>query len=566
MFLPLQPGNMVREVLLVIALLLTSLPSLALEVKKELYNLGSELEYLIDNSGQLTFEQILKKHNIQQFVSAKQKKMGSLSPNTVLWMKLRLNFSEHSPGQRYYLSSVGSDYREINIYRPDVDGNYSEYITGNQFPADQREVSGGSFSFKLDKVMGNSTIYIRVVSGSTLSLSHWLLLEEQRFNRANSNYQTFNFLSLGALLGVMLFSAGIGATLKNRNYFFYSGYILSGLLLLMTLDGHGFYWLWPNSPAFNIVAPSIFTLCVAYFRLLTIYGFLEIQTLSSSLGRITRYWLVFFGLLLIGAFFGLFTILPTIVSAALWGLSLIYGIFLMVYAIRAKAPLAKSICLVLLIPLLGSVLQALSVVGIFELGAKVTPLAKTAFLAHAFLFSIIIARKIIVEERGAQDAQHDDLTGLENFNLTEANFNRSVAMANRYRWNILVLFIDLDKFKPVNDTYGHEVGDLLLQEVSKRILACMRKVDFVCRIGGDEFLVIETQFRNQKRKKHRAEKIVEALSKPFNIQGHSIDIGASVGIAEYPKDGQQLEELMNAADNAMYRVKHEGRNGVAVYK
>ena len=140
-----------RALWIIVILLLSCSPAQALDISKEVYNLGGELEYLIDNSGEIKLEQILRKDSTQLFVSAKQKKMGSLRPNTVLWLKLRLNFTEQAASDRYILSAVGSDYRKISIYRPDSDGGYKEYITGNQFPAQQREVKGAAFAFIIEK-------------------------------------------------------------------------------------------------------------------------------------------------------------------------------------------------------------------------------------------------------------------------------------------------------------------------------------------------------------------------------------------------------------------------------
>ena len=125
------------------------------------------------------------------------------------------------------------------------------------------------------------------------------------------------------------------------------------------------------------------------------------------------------------------------------------------------------------------------------------------------------------------------------------------------------MFLDLDKFKPVNDTHGHPVGDELLRVVAKRLKHCMRSGDIVGRTGGDEFVVITGPLNGDDGARHIAEKMIATLNEVFQIQGHTIGIGASVGIALYPDNGMTAEDLMREADAAMYRVKAGGRNNLA---
>lgn len=123
--------------------------------------------------------------------------------------------------------------------------------------------------------------------------------------------------------------------------------------------------------------------------------------------------------------------------------------------------------------------------------------------------------------------------------------------------------MDLDKFKPVNDNYGHQVGDELLRNVGKRLKHCIRSGDVVGRRGGDEFVVITGPLHGDDDAKPIADKIVAVLNETFHIQEHNIQIGASVGVALYPDDGMAAEDLLKQADAAMYRVKTSGRNAVA---
>lgn len=160
---------------------------------------------------------------------------------------------------------------------------------------------------------------------------------------------------------------------------------------------------------------------------------------------------------------------------------------------------------------------------------------------------------------------HDALTGLPNRRLLNELTDHALRRAERERTGLAVLFVDLDRFKVVNDTLGHQVGDKLLVEVSNRLNAVMRDSDTVARLGGDEFLVMMDSLRDVEDASRVAKKIVSALQSEFEIDGKEIFIGASVGISVYPGDGRDVDSLIKAADIAMYQVKSEGKNNYRFY-
>ena len=153
-------------------------------------------------------------------------------------------------------------------------------------------------------------------------------------------------------------------------------------------------------------------------------------------------------------------------------------------------------------------------------------------------------------------AQYDQLTTLPNRGFLYDRLKVALATARREQGQLSVLYLDLDKFKQVNDTLGHDVGDLLLQEVAKRLKQCMRESDTVARIGGDEFVVLLPSISLPEQAELVAEKIRNALSSPFNINGHYLNIRSSIGIALYPEHGDNEQQLLKHADNAMYLAKN----------
>jgi diguanylate cyclase (GGDEF)-like protein len=156
-------------------------------------------------------------------------------------------------------------------------------------------------------------------------------------------------------------------------------------------------------------------------------------------------------------------------------------------------------------------------------------------------------------------ANFDRLTGLPNRSLISDRLESMVHHARRHQCEVVVLFIDLDRFKPVNDRFGHDVGDLLLQQVAQRLQRLFRDEDTVARLGGDEFVVAMPSGAGQAAIEPTAAKVVEALSQPFEVDGHVLRIACSVGVARFPNDGDTAERLLIAADHAMYRAKNAGR-------
>ena len=162
-------------------------------------------------------------------------------------------------------------------------------------------------------------------------------------------------------------------------------------------------------------------------------------------------------------------------------------------------------------------------------------------------------------------ARHDPLTNLANRSLFREQLQQALLRLGRGQ-GFAVLCLDLDRFKPVNDTLGHPVGDALLRQVSERLLSCVRQGDLVARLGGDEFAIIQANVRDSDSSEKLAVRVVEAVGKPYVINGHHIEISTSMGIVLAPRDGSDADLLMNNADLALYRTKADGRNGYSFFK
>jgi diguanylate cyclase (GGDEF)-like protein/PAS domain S-box-containing protein len=181
-------------------------------------------------------------------------------------------------------------------------------------------------------------------------------------------------------------------------------------------------------------------------------------------------------------------------------------------------------------------------------------------ITHFISIQEDISAQKIAEQRIQHMAHYDALTGLPNRSLFFDRLGHALANSKRSAEHVALLFLDLDRFKPVNDTYGHVVGDALLKAVAERLINCVRESDTVARIAGDEFTVILSRLNHRADATVVAEKIVKAISEPFLLGGHTVHIGTSIGIALYPDDAPDEQELLRLADEAMYEAKHHGRN------
>lgn len=158
-------------------------------------------------------------------------------------------------------------------------------------------------------------------------------------------------------------------------------------------------------------------------------------------------------------------------------------------------------------------------------------------------------------------AHHDALTGLPNRNLYIERVERAISRAQRSSKSLALLFVDLDKFKPINDDLGHEAGDMVLKAVADRMAACVRTTDTVARFGGDEFVAVLENLDHWENAAVVAQKILDTLTAPVDVtDGVTATVGASIGISIFPHDGKTMDDLARAADEAMYAVKEAGRN------
>lgn len=166
-----------------------------------------------------------------------------------------------------------------------------------------------------------------------------------------------------------------------------------------------------------------------------------------------------------------------------------------------------------------------------------------------------LSKSQVIEKEARKKSLHDPLTGLPNRASFEQALDHGVIQAERHGWRLAILFIDIDHFKSINDSYGHDIGDKVLLMVADRLQSLIRREDTACRWGGDEFVCLLLEIKQEANVSRLAEKIVSRLAEPCEFNGTVLSIKVSIGIALYPSDGETAESLFKNADTAMYKAK-----------
>lgn len=206
-----------------------------------------------------------------------------------------------------------------------------------------------------------------------------------------------------------------------------------------------------------------------------------------------------------------------------------------------------------------TVRKLVSAVRAVEQGEKREPLALPK---HSIFYGLAESMNALIDrDKAVRDANEDPLTGLANRRYLTQRLERLLEQ----KVPLAVMFIDLDGFKPINDKYGHDVGDEALRMVSDRLGACIRESDVLSRIGGDEFIILFTGLEDEEVLKERGDKVLEMVRTPMWISGNRVRMGASIGISVSPKDGEDVETIINAADESMYAAKQGGKNAYRFY-
>lgn len=418
---------------------------------------------------------------------------------------------------------------------------------------------------------GDYVIYLRAVSrlGQVYALTAW---DTGEYMAGVQTKRLFDGLSYGILLGMLAYNLVLLVLFRDRVYAYYLLNCASALLTIASFNGHVARYLWPDQPGWAewvyVLAPATWIVGAILFA----RRFLDLARYAPLVDRLAQ---GLMGLMLLSVALGLMGHWRWLVSATEIGsmVGAVTGLAGALLGLRHGYRPAGLYILGLIVVFAAAFLLVLSNWGVLHWTAMHLNVLQLGVAAELLVFSVALGTRIRVLRRAQSElharaehlaivAETDTLTGTANRAGLAQVAQRLLQPGQRHA----LLLLDLDNFKPINDRFGHEAGDQILQEVARRLREQVRPADVVARLGGDEFVILLTGLHERQRLGQVAHRVLQSLRAPMAWQGHPLSVGASLGLARFPDDGANLPGLLRAADRAMYHVKQDGQTGFAFHE
>lgn len=570
------------------------------------YPLAQCFDVLEDQAGQYPFAAIQSPALAARFHPAHMSGQINFGySNTVYWLRCHLHANMAG---RKLLEIAYPSLDNVQLYTPEVSQNQKQ-VSGDLMPFAERPYPHRNIVFPIDLKAGDNPIYLRVQSAGTLTIPVYLWSPDALYQNDTRKYSILAaYYGVFAALG--LYNLLLFFSIRDRSYLEYVLFVTGMAIGQASLNGFGNQFFWPNWPVWGNVALTIGFAMAGLFGALFTRSFLSIRENSPRLNHLNWGFVAWF----------FFAIVLNVVSyqwaamATSFG-GLCYSIFACMAGVSAKRRQHAGARYFLLA-------WALLLTGVGAMGARNFGWLPTNFFTmysmqigsslEMILLSFALADRINKMRRDKQQAQsealdakekmvealqsteadlalrvkqrtyeleqanlklqesemalakaarQDPLTGLGNRMALDNDLEAAIARARRAKTGIAVLLIDLDGFKPVNDTYGHAAGDAALQEIAARLVASVRRSDSVIRIGGDEFVIIVEGLQVLAHAKTVAQKILQFFKTPLQLNDDiAVKLGASIGLSRFPEDGESIRDLLHQADVLMYAAKTDGGN------
>ena len=549
-----------------------SQPSVLLsQVKAGGFSLSGHVGYFNDDSGQVGIDDVRGEHFASRFETPEKGLVLSGSSHPV-WFSMR--FRQDAPHGDWVLSLPATAIQDLRFFGPfDATGQavHAPVTTGSWLPFNTRPLSSEFLSLRMQlSAAGDYTLYVRSVSLTSRAYD-FRVSEIADFHALAQDKRIFDGLCYGVILAMLIYNLMLLMVFRDRTY---ALYVVSGafaVLSLASFNGHVAHYLLPNLPRLsdrlNVVFPSLWILFGALFA----YSFLDLKRLAPKLG-----WIVL-GVALVATLNTLVGItgFQTLAQAineysSLCGTAIVFVGAVMSWS-RGFAPARWYVSgqAALFATVVITVLNNWGYLDwsfINDNGLQIGVSIEVMVFAVALGSRVRLMQAVQTEltrktEHLMIAAETDPLTGAAN----RAGLAARAQELLQHPFERTLLLLDLDKFKPVNDIYGHDAGDAVLVEITKRIKAQLRSADVVARIGGDEFVVLLSETLDRKTLEIVANRLMQTICQPVPFGEHQLSVGSSVGIARYPGNGLALADLMHAADVAMYHIKRNGRAGFAFF-
>ncbi len=594
-----------------IAAATTDWRTLTIDHSHESYTPTALLQYLEDPTRELDITQVASTESMARFqpVPFDREEINFGYSHSVYWLALPINIGSSAPTD--WLLEIGyPSLDKVEVYAPQPQGNYEMQTAGDMQPFNLRPFQHRNLVFPLH-LMHNATqvIYIRVESEGNLTIPVKLWQPEALHMHDQTTYSVLS-IYYGMLLALLLYNLLLYFSTLDKVFLAYVAFVTSMAVGQASMNGFGNQFIWPNWPAFgNIALPSGMAATGLFGALFTRQFFDTVHNFPW-LDRLLLVLAVVFLAGVLAPAVASYQFAAIFVSAG----GLTASIFFTsagVYCMKKGHPGARYYLLSWLLLMVGVGVLALRnmawlptnnlTLNGMQIGSALEMLllsfaladrlnvmrrakdqatheamiAKQAMLDALRLNELELETRVTDRTRDLERAnsrlrekerqlehlaRHDPLTGLANRALLDERMLQVLARARRNESNVAVLLSDLDGFKKVNDEYGHAVGDRLLMAVAQRLSKNVRASDTVARFGGDEFVVIMEDLHDLAESERVAQKLVDEIGLPYELDVGVIHISVSIGIAHYPANGGDSAQLIKRADQAMYSAKAAGRN------
>lgn len=608
--------RLVFSTLFMLALVLTGGPARAaieLTATSSGSSLNDQIELLEDVGATLTISDMANPAVQNRFQPANGRASVGQSRNP-WWVKIELQRQNNAPQQ--WLLEVGAvTLLDLQVFFPDAQGNFQMRQAGERVGfAAGRDHPYRRAVFQLPELNDQPlTLYLRTYdpAGNSFPLRLW---QQDSLDLVASQENLGLGIVYGVILALLLYNLFILFSLRDSAYFWYVLTTAFALIFIMSMTGHGFQYLWPNGAVpfwlDRIALPSLWGLCASRFTQVLLQTRVHVRWAHHLLSLACLTYILAIGMTAFGlrnqaawiiALLSL-TSIPAALGSALirWrqgffpallylcGYGLVLG-SIGILLLRTTGLLQPSALNAYVFPI---AVAAESILFSFALAYRIqmlkqeksdairqADLEKNARLkqmqasADELQRSVDLRtqelananRHLIQREQELQHAAfHDPLTELPNRRYLVEHCASALANAERHKQTIALLLIDLDHFKPINDKFGHDAGDLMLQSIAQRLREHVRSGDAVARLGGDEFAVLICGEDAEQHARDIAQRLLSELAKPVMYGAERLTVSISIGVALYPRHASNFTALYKAADEMLYKVKSRGRSAWAV--
>jgi diguanylate cyclase (GGDEF)-like protein len=606
-----EPCRLLAAVALSCCLAIPAQAAIMLGAGQQKIPLAGEMQVLEDPSGRMTREEVASPGAASGFHAVRGTNDLNLGySSSAWWLRFAVQPAPNAAKQ-WLLEIAYPSLDKVEVFAPDASGTYVRSEAGDHERFGARPFEHRNLVFPLSFAPGQAQIvYARVVSDGNLTLPATLWTPDALHASDQRSY-SLQALYYGALIALAAYNLLLFFGIRDRRYIEYVAFALSMAVGQASLNGIANQFLWPDSPVWgNAVFPAAMA-ATGFFGAMFTRSFLDTRHTAPVLDRVILGSLAVFAFCTVSPF-----VIPYRMSAVMVSLS---GVAFSALAVAAGVlcwkrgrPGATYFLLAWTLLLIGVAATGLRNFGWLPTTDLTSHAMQIGSALEMLLLSSALADRINVMRREKEEAQadavnahqevvhtmqrteqelegrvsartreladanarlqesqqalhhlayHDNLTGLANRALMDDRIAQAIERARRNLSMVAVLLVDLDRFKPINDSYGHAIGDEVLKSIAGRLKECVRSSDTVSRIGGDEFVVVLDTLRSADHADRVAESITAALSKPFSVPGNQIVISASVGLALYPVHGPDAQALIKKADQAMYQAKINSRRG-----